>query len=634
MIRLGSLLCAAAVVIVAGVTGVGQSDPSAAASVKNFLLAWESGNYAAAGALTTGQPVVVARALRNAYSQLGAEDLSLAIGRISVSGNTASAYFHASVDLGRGGRPWTYAGHFVLRRHGAGWLVVWAPSVIAPGLRPGDRLAVLTTVPPREPLLDSAGRPLILRSPAVEVGVRPGRVADPVATATKLARVIGLARSEADQMVGQILAAPPNTFLELVQLAPRKFDRLSAALGKVPNLTHRVMTTRLFRSAVPAVTGQVGTEAARELVEDGEPYRPGTTVGLSGLEQAYQASLAGTPTTKVVVQSAAGRQVAVLKSWPGHAGTAVRTTIDGGVQRAAQRALAGLGLSGAVVAVRASTGQILGVAEHQAAGMPAVDPLGGHYQPGQAFTIVPAAALLAKYPTLGPDTPIPCFRVRALVGGQTFVNVPAVPKLGNPTFSDVFAHACTTAFAQVSLRLDPTDFYGAAEQFGIGAQWRLPLRPAPFVGSIRKPSDQGEQAADAIGTGTVLVSPLDMALAAGVVDSGSWHQPTVVTGPSGPTLTSRVKLKSLEGHVVSRLKELMADTVRSGVARAARLPGTPLYGQVGTAPLAGHRGVRAIWFVGFRGDVAFAVVAFARSSAFDPAVQIARQFAERLRAGS
>ena len=159
MIRLGSLLCAAAVVIIAGVTGVGQSDPSVTVSVKNFLLAWESGNYAAAGALTTGQPVAVARVLRNAYSQLGAADLSLAMGNISVRGNTASAYFHASVDLGRGGRPWTYAGHFLLRRHGAGWLVVWSPSVIVPGLGPGDRLAVLTTVPARKPLLDSAAGP-------------------------------------------------------------------------------------------------------------------------------------------------------------------------------------------------------------------------------------------------------------------------------------------------------------------------------------------------------------------------------------------------------------------------------------------------------------------------------------------
>ncbi len=631
MIRAGSLLCAAAVVIIAGLTGVGQSDPSVAASVKNFLLAWESGDYAAAAAMTTGQPVAVARALGHAYSQLGAEDLVLGIGQISVHGDTASAYFHATIDLGRGGRPWNYRGHLTLRRRGTGWLVVWSPSVIVPGLGPGDRLAVLTTVPARRPLLDSAGQPLILSSTAVEVGVRPDRVANPIATATKLARVTGLARSEADQMVGQIRAAPPNTFLELILLAPRKFARLSAALGKVPNLTHKVVTRRLFRSAVPAVTGQVGTEAAKELVQDGDPYRPGTTVGLSGLEQAYQASLAGTPTTKVVVQNAAGRRV--LKTWPGRAGTSVRTTIDGGVQRAAQRALAGLGLSGAVVAVRASTGQVLAVAEHQAAGMPAVDPLSGQYEPGQAFTIVPAAALLAKYPTLGPNTPIPCWVSPFSYGGQTYVNVPAVPRLGNPTFSAVFAHACNTAFAQLSLRLDPADLFGAAGQFGIGVRWRLPLRPSAFVGSIRKPGDPQETAADAIGMGTVLVSPLDMALAAGVVESGSWHQPSVVTGSSGPTLTSRVKLKTLNRQVITRLRELMAGTVGSGVAKAAHLPGSPLYGQVGTAPLAGHHGVRAIWFVGFRGDVAFAVVAFSRSSAFDPAVQIARQFAEQLRTG-
>jgi membrane peptidoglycan carboxypeptidase len=124
-----------------------------------------------------------------------------------------------------------------------------------------------------------------------------------------------------------------------------------------------------------------------------------------------------------------------------------------------------------------------------------------------------------------------------------------------------------------------------------------------------------------------------MALAAGVAESGSWHQPSVVTGPSGPTLTSRVKLKGLKSQVISRLRELMADTVSSGVARAAHVAGSPLYGQVGTAPLAGHHGMRAIWFVGFRGDVAFAVIAFSRSSAFDPAVQLARQFAERLPAG-
>jgi len=634
VIRVVSLLCAALVVIVAGVTGAGQSDPSVTASVKTFLLAWNSGDYATAAAMTTGNPVVVARSLKDAYNQLGAQDLSLAMGPISVHGDTASAHFYASIDLGRGGRPWNYRGNFTLRRHGSGWLVAWSPSVIAPGLGVGDRLAVLTTVPQRRPLLDASGKPLIPLSPVVEVGVRPARDPDPVATATTLAKVTGLASSQADQMVGQIRAAPPDSFLELVQLAPRKFDRLSAALGKVPHLTHRWVTRRLFRSAVPVITGQVGTEAARALVEDGEPYRPGTTVGLSGLEQAYQTTLAGTPTTQVVVQNAAGHLVKVLKRWQGQAGTAVRTTIELGVQQAAQRALAGLGYAATVVAVRASTGKILAAAERQAAGMPTVDPLNGQYQPGQSFTIVPTAALLSTEPGFGVDQPVRCSTTPVQVGGQSYANVPAVPRFGKPRFSLDFTHACSTAFAVLSELLKPAEFYATAGQFGIGVPWRLPLRPTPFVGSIRKPVGQGEQAADAIGTGTVLVSPLNMALAAGVVESGSWHRPSIVTGSSGPTLTARVKLKGLKNQVISQLRELMANTVNFGAAKAARLPGTTLFGQVGTAPLAGHRGVRAIWFVGFRGDVAFAVLAFSRSPAFDPAVTIAHRFAEWLPAGS
>ena len=137
-------------------------------------------------------------------------------------------------------------------------------------------------------------------------------------------------------------------------MSPRKFAHLVRALGQVPNLTHLVVTKRLFRSAVPDVTGQVGTEATeQQLIQDGAPYRPGRTVGLSGLQQTYQATLAGTPTTEVVVQDAKGNPVKVLRRWQGQDGTPVKTTIDLQVQRAAQRALSGVGFSGAVVAIQA-----------------------------------------------------------------------------------------------------------------------------------------------------------------------------------------------------------------------------------------------------------------------------------------
>ncbi|HEX9031905.1 MAG TPA: penicillin-binding transpeptidase domain-containing protein, partial [Streptosporangiaceae bacterium] len=627
-------LCVVIVGIVAVVTGISKSAPSVTVSVRDFLLAWQVGDYAGAAKLTTGNPVTVARALKNAYSQLGAEDLVISMGDISVHGSTAQAYFHASYDLGRGGRPWQYRGQFTLRRHGdSGWQVQWSPSVITPGLGPGDRLAVLTTVPGRAPLVDAAGKSLIPAWPLMEVGVVPDQVRKPEVTANALAKVTGLAAAQADEMRAQIVAAPPNSFLELFKFQPRTFSKLRAKLRGVPDLRYRRRIEPLFSSAAPVLTGTVGTEAARVLVTAGDPYRPGTTVGLTGLQQAFQSTLAGTPTTEVIVQNSAGRLVRVLQRWQGKAGTPVRTTIDGGMQQAARNALANLPFSATIVAVRAGTGQILAVAGHQAGGMPAVSPLAGRYQPGQSFTIVSTAAVFSALPHFSANTPIPCNRQSLRFGGQTFSNVPTV-KLGARKFSVDFAHACSTAFPALALPLQSSSALAdTAQRLGIGVAWQLPIQPAPFTGSMRAPSpgNSGERAADMIGTGTVRVSPLDMALVAGAVDSGSWHQPSLVVGESEPRQAPKGALTS---NVIMQIQQLMAQTVTSGVAQGARVPGATVSGQVGSAQIFGHHRLRAIWFVGYRGDVAFAILAFSRGAAFQPAVSIAHNFAAALRVSS
>ena len=105
----------ATVVLLIGLAlGWASPSPSAEPTVQAFLLAWENGDYTSAAALTTGAPAVaVAAALESAYQQLGAADLSLSMGNIAQHGDTADAHFKASVNLGRGGQPWTYTGNFV-----------------------------------------------------------------------------------------------------------------------------------------------------------------------------------------------------------------------------------------------------------------------------------------------------------------------------------------------------------------------------------------------------------------------------------------------------------------------------------------------------------------------------------------
>src|SRR5215470_16893792 len=138
-VRVIAASCATAVLLLGVALGWASPDTSAAPTVQAFLLAWENGSYAAAAAQTTGAPAEVAAALQDAKRQLGAADISISMGHISQRGDTGHAYFDASVDLGRGGQPWDYQGSFPLRRVSGAWKVVWSPSVIAPGLRPGLR---------------------------------------------------------------------------------------------------------------------------------------------------------------------------------------------------------------------------------------------------------------------------------------------------------------------------------------------------------------------------------------------------------------------------------------------------------------------------------------------------------------
>jgi cell division protein FtsI/penicillin-binding protein 2 len=618
-VRVVAASCATAVLLLGVALGWASPEPSAEPTVQTFLLDWESGWYSAAAAQTTGAPAQVAAALHDAYTQVGAADLSMSMGPISQHGDTATARFNASIDLGHGGLPWTYQGSFPLRRVGGGWKVVWSPSVIVPGLEPGNRLAVVSTMPPRAQLLDAKGQALAPLAPVYIVGVYPGRLRNPARTVNGLAAATGL---DASQVLSWVNAAPSAEFLELLRLSYGSYHRLRETLRHVPGLVITEQRQRLFRIAAGAVTGQVGSEAAGLLQQEGVPYRPGTTVGLSGLQATFQHTLVGTPTTEVVEVNPVGHVVSVLKRWPGRAGTDVRTTINTRVQDAAARAVDSAPSSAAIVAVSTTTGRVLAVAQDEAQGLPGVQALSGRYQPGQAFTIISTAALLDS--GFDVNSPVPCGPSNP-VGGENFTNIPPVPNRG--TFRNDFAQACATAFASLSLRLSSKDLLQAADGFGLGKPWRLPV--TAFTGSLSSPSGQAQMAEDTVGTGGVQVSPLDMAIAAEVVASGTWRPPVLVTSPPDPGLTPTVPFGT---QVVNSLRTLMRATVAAGAGRAANIDGPPVYGQVGSAPFgSAARGLRTAWFVGYQGDVAFAVVELTRSAG-SPAAALAGQFLDALRA--
>ncbi len=608
-----------AVIVAAGLVRTGV--PSAEPTVSAFLLDWETRNFSQAADLTTGSPPKVAHALAAAFQQLDAADQDLELLRISQQGKTAYAQFKASIDLGGIGLVWSYTGNFSLAYGRDGWRVIWSPSVINPKMTGTDQLAVVSSWQPRSQLLDSSGQPLAVPSPVYEVGVIPDELTNLKRTADKLA---GITQIAADQVEGWISDAVPGEFKELLTLSPVEYSNMRASLNGIGVIV-RKRNEPLFVSIAPDVVGSVGTETAGVLRVNGDPYRPGTTVGLTGLQQTFQRQLTGTPYTAVVLTQG-GQAAVLLKTWKGSRGRPVRTTLDSGVQLAADHALAQLPDSAAIVAVQASTGRILAVASHNGASEPAISPLSKGYQPGQAFTIVSSAAILSST-GVTPDNPVPCPPSNG-PSGHIFVNDPPVSNLGaNPPFAKDFAYACSTAFVGLSLQLSADDLTKAAKNFGVGG-WQLPVS-SYFAGYLDHPAGAGQLAADTIGGGQVQVSPLGMALAAAVVDSGKWHAPSLVPGYSDP---SSVSPGQESPRVLAALRSLMRAAVSDGSAEGADV-GPDVYGQVGNAPFNAAKQLRICWFVGYQGNVAFAIAELAKSSSAS-AAPLAGSFLENIQTGS
>src|SRR5207302_7839242 len=132
----------------------------------------------------------------------------------------------------------------------------------------------------------------------------------------------------------------------------------------------------------------------------------------------------------------------------------------------------------------------------------------GRYPPGSSFKVVTTAALLQA--GLTPSTVVPC-PPSAVVGGKPFTNFEGEAP-GAVSFVTDFARSCNTAFVGLSGRLTGQSLGDAARTFGFGTKWSLPL--ASSSGQFTVPGDAAELAADAIGQGKVLASPLGMALVA------------------------------------------------------------------------------------------------------------------------
>lgn len=376
--------------------------------------------------------------------------------------------------------------------------------------------------------------------------------------------------------------------------------------------------------SVQQLVGPVGKASADDVKNLGRPYRVGDPVGTDGLQRQYEKRLAGTPALAVQVVDAQGKAIRTVKRFgDSAAGAPLRTTLDLKTQRAAGAALSDVAKPSSLVAVRPSTGEILAVANKPGGYNRA---LLGRYPPGSTFKVITAAALVAG--GLGADSKVAC-PARTNVGGRTFKNY-KYEDFGTVPFRKSFAHSCNTTFARLAVdRLGDKRLTQVARMFGFDAPIIAGL---PAVRGAYPPSKDATAFASAsFGQGEVLASPLNMAGVAAAAAAGTWRSPHLVDArTASQALDAGGKRPEpqhrLEDGVTRALRTLMPAVVSEGTAAHVGFPaGTA--GKTDTAEFgSGDNPPTHAWFIGYRGDVAFAVIVEDGGTGAEAAAPIAARF--------
>jgi cell division protein FtsI/penicillin-binding protein 2 len=598
----------------------------------DFLTGWTAGNLDKVGFVTaTGGAISAANVVDQIQTLSGELVKTPPVlskqGDPKITGDSAAGSIKLEWTL-TNGAVWSYQSTVQFtKRDKDGWQIVWEPSIVNSKLTAGDKLALRQVPAERAAILDATGAPLVQSTPVVTVGVSPNKITDLTALTKSLNAAFKKINADIDLsgLKARIAKANPGAFLDLVTLRQTDYDKIRDDVRPLKG-TVFASGTRMLAPSRQFARALLGT--VDPATKDDIDAHPGTitasdSVGHGGLQEKFDSTLRGTPGLSVVIARKSPEDDTVvdtqLFSTKPVAGTPVKTTLDVKTQNAADAAVATEKQPSALVAIKISDSSVLAVSNGPDAA--AVNTaMTGQVPPGSTFKMVSALGLLTKK-QVTPDTIVDCPKSKT-VDGHEFKNA-AGEALGKVPFRTDFAKSCNTAFINLAPKLGADGLTAAATSVGLGAQWDLGI--ASFSGKISTGGSATELAAAMFGQGTTVVSPLAMAGATAAVERGKFQQPKLVTSPA-PT-TPAPDGAALDSTAVAALHAIMREVVTKGTGTGLLgVPGKPVYGKTGTAEFDNGSDATHAWFVGWQGDVAFAVLVQKGGAGAAAAVPIVDKF--------
>lgn len=530
---------------------------------------------------------------------MGAVEPSVEVADVTEDGGSATATLTWTWPVGSG---WTYDTEARMTEADDEWQVAWDRSVVEPSLTDGEALDLTPLPADRGPVVGAHGDELVTERPVVRFGIDRTRVPARRAgeSARRLATMVGV---DAAAYAKRVEAAGKEAYVEAIVYRKGEvpesvgdYEDIPGALALGASLP--LAPTREF--AAP-ILGSVGEVTAEMVEKDPDTYQPGAQAGLSGLQARYDDQLRGTPGAVVDAVTEDGEEREVHRSDP-QPGKPLRLTLDEELELTAERLLADVGPASALVAIRPSTGDVLAAANgpgNNGYNMATY----GQLAPGSTFKSASSLALLRA--GLSPDTVVPCTPTIS-VDGKSFKNYSDYPAsgIGRIPLRTALANSCNTAFIAEARRLGRADLADAAASLGLGVDHDLGF-PAYF-GSVPPAASDTEAAADMIGQGKVLASPMAMATVLASIQQGSLVVPQLVTSVD---VAPPDDVSPVTKQEAATLRSMLRGVVTSGSgALLADVPGPPVIAKTGTAEFeADGKVLTHAWMVAAQGDLAVAV---------------------------
>lgn len=520
---------------------------------------------------------------------------------------------------------WAYDTEVDLVRSGEDWSVVWAPSIVETSLKDGDILDAVTQPTDRGDILGAGDEVLVTERPVIRVGIDRTRVekAQAPASAKALAELVDI---DVAPFVKAVTNAGDRAFVEAITYREGEVPGAVQTGVRTIDGAHQVSAEIALgptRDFAAPILGRVGPVTGEMVEKNPDKYRTGDIAGLSGLQSRYDDQLRGTPGRIVyAVPDAGDAKKRTLYDRAPVAGRNLSLTLDAATQDIAESVLAKAAGVSALVAIRPSDGAILAAAspEQNYATF-------GQFAPGSTFKIVTSLALLRA--GLTPDTPVECTPTTT-VNGKRFKNYSDYPSaaLGTIPLRTAIANSCNTALINARAKVDDGDLAAAAASLGLGIDHDLGF-PA-FFGEVPDPASETEAAADLIGQGKVLASPMAMAAVIASVQAGTTVVPRLLEQVD---VTVPQQAAPLTAEEATALKAMLRGVVTDGSGRGlADVPGGPVIAKTGTAEYADGDAIKThAWMVAARGDLAVAVFVQTGKSGSQTAGPLIEDFLRRAR---